>query len=63
MPAKNELYEAMLWLSGITHVSNGLLVCRKNENVLSYGLNGVWILAISASTGSVASKGALVNYY
>lgn len=30
-------YEAMLWLGGITYVSNGLLMCRKNENVLSYG--------------------------
>lgn len=37
MPAKNEFYEAVLWLSAITHVNNALLVCRKNENVLSCG--------------------------
>lgn len=46
MPTKNELYEAVLWLSGITHVSNGWLMCRKSENALSYGLvvYGFWLL-------------------
>lgn len=62
MPAKNELYGATLWLGGITHVSNGSLMCRKNENSLSYGSMAYESWLLLGSTRSPASKGEFVNF-